>query len=827
MTLLTRGITSSGQGLGYLDQAIQKSEAADKELQNNLNTYNDLLSGVKSGGTYLGQGSRNILNEYARAFESAIDSYAADPSADNEQRVQQIKLQTQDFYNRAVAARQNSLTQLGNVRSNPTEYSISLADAQQEFADIEDSDPSVRFDPTTMTMYVGDGRSEMDLGKIGYYNGSNPLFFEKAAKLGVLQGEGTYANNVYERYKGMIGTDVGKDKFIEAFMETARPSSSAYQETAIYNYLMDEKGVDLTQISNETELVERISEIKNDASELTAALRHMGELEYNYALGIRAAQSAAQVQETYNSLFNRQQMYRGDRDEIKFDKYLGTELTAVPEEAYQDQFLGARGVNTFKTALGADAVVGLKTKNQDGIIEKLRGMNMLADGSMILALDVETPMTDPDTNEELPSQFKREFRIVEPGSELYENVVSYVGSPAIVSSMYEQAVANKARVEKSREDQITSYLYAQSQLDDVPEEYRLPSPRDIAEAQRIDKQEGKTGPSGIERGLTPSTVEAEAGLISRGPFSDGPRQQVTQAEREMDRRFRERIREENPDMTDEEFNSVVAEMNKQGMTIKLSRTRNFLQRLLGRPEADLLRGVEMFNEMKASMEERDLLNRLDPEAQAYRDRFEQIRGRDFKGSRLSNVEGDYGRGVSREYLLESLPEDRREDYESGGGVAVLTNNPGNLRPYAGYTGPVYYNRGDASDPFRVFDTPQAGIDALERDVEVKTKGEGVMGDKLAEGSLPSGARSADQMTIFDVISVYAPSSENNPRRYSKAIAKFAEEKGYPGVTADSLASSLPVEVLVEAIIKVESNQNHRRLTAQGLFGGDSEQSTRT
>ena len=93
MTLLTRGITSSGQGLSYLDKAIQKSEAADKEFQNNLDTYNDLLSGVKSGGTFLGQMSRNILNEYGNAFESAIDAYAADPSAENEQRIQDLKIQ--------------------------------------------------------------------------------------------------------------------------------------------------------------------------------------------------------------------------------------------------------------------------------------------------------------------------------------------------------------------------------------------------------------------------------------------------------------------------------------------------------------------------------------------------------------------------------------------------------------------------------------------------------------------------------------------------------------------------------------------------------------
>jgi len=180
-------------------------------------------------------------------------------------------------------------------------------------------------------------------------------------------------------------------------------------------------------------------------------------------------------------------------------------------------------------------------------------------------------------------------------------------------------------------------------------------------------------------------------------------------------------------------------------------------------------------------------------------------------------------GIAKDSLMANLSEESRKDYEAGGGVAVLTNNPGNLRPFDGYEGPVYYNKDNPKDPFRVFDTPEEGVEALERDVRKKVSGTGVMEDRLKKGSLPSGAKTPEELTIFDIISVYAPASENNPERYSQAIADFAESKGYSGVDKDSPASSLPIEVLVEAIIKVESNPNHKRLTAQGLFGGDAGQ----
>ena len=113
----------------------------------------------------------------------------------------------------------------------------------------------------------------------------------------------------------------------------------------------------------------------------------------------------------------------------------------------------------------------------------------------------------------------------------------------------------------------------------------------------------------------------------------------------------------------------------------------------------------------------------------------------------------------KDYLYSILDDKSKRAYDNRGGVAVLTNNPGNLRPYQGYDGPVYYNRDNPNDAFRVFSSPEEGLEALKRDIEIKVSGAGVMESKLQNKSLPSGAQNPEDITIFDMISVYAPASK--------------------------------------------------------------------
>tara|TARA_R100001460_G_scaffold106309_2_gene153724 strand:- start:2320 stop:4716 length:2397 start_codon:yes stop_codon:yes gene_type:complete len=171
---------------------------------------------------------------------------------------------------------------------------------------------------------------------------------------------------------------------------------------------------------------------------------------------------------------------------------------------------------------------------------------------------------------------------------------------------------------------------------------------------------------------------------------------------------------------------------------------------------------------------------------------------------------------TRDELRARLTEEQRAAYDSGGGVAVLTNNPGNLRPFEGYDGPVYINPKDNS-PFQVFDTPQEGLDALEKDLKVKREGGGAVGKKMQAGTLPSGARTPDKITMYDIISVYAPFIENDPVAYSKSIAAFAKSMGYPEISPSTPANQVPLKLLMEAIIKVESGENYNLLSNAGLL----------
>jgi len=641
MTLLTRGITSSRQGLSYLDKAIQKSEAADKEFQNNLDTYNDLLSGVKSGGTYLGQSSRNILNEYARAFESAIDSYAADPSAENEQRIQELKIQTNDFYNRAVAARQNSISQLKGVRENPSDYSISLSDAQSRFAEIEDADPTARFDPETMTMYVGDGRSEMTLGNIGYYNGSDPMFFSKAAQLGAIKAEGEWGASHLEQFMGMIDPNdkEGREKIIEAFMETARPSSSAYQETAIYNYLQDKKGLDLTQIDNETELQERILEVRNDASELTAALRHMGELEYNYMAGAKAAKGIAAANATFNELFRGDVDSRGDRPGPEPYTYTQTGETGAAER-YSDPFAGVEGVRMLETPLTTDrgegGIAGLDEYTGAGGF--LVGYDVDALGRIVAEVHKEVP--DPDDEEK--RTYVNEFITLEEG-DLYENLRADLKKKGIFSLLQEQSIARQASHEKAVNDRRIAEAYANSDLEPPLPELRLTTtPEDVKAA---------TGPSLNQRRREQRQEEIEdiqdqfnftgnnAVIVSpttgrRGFNVSG-----------INKKFVQRLVDEG--YSNQEIKDGIEYMQQNDITVQVSPLRNFFQNLslptrFGRVDAglggdDMGKAVDEFQEAlrKSSPVYEDKYT-TDPKPmgsdEEARRRSRELFGRNFTGS---------------------------------------------------------------------------------------------------------------------------------------------------------------------------------------------------
>ena len=660
MTLLSRGITSSQQGLSYLDRAIAKAEADDQEFKSNVNLYNDTLEGFKSSSTYLGNRSRNILNEYSKAFEGAIDMYAADPSEENQQRIDNIKLQTLDFYNRAVAARQNSLTQLNSFRANPANYNISLEEALQQFSDAEDANVFARFDMNSMEMLVGEGESQQTVGNVGYYNGVDPMFFEKAPSIGTIEAEGTYGANNLERYYSLIGTDEGKEKIIEAFMETARPSTSTYQETAIYNYIQDVKGVDLSKIKSEVELRDRILEVRNDPAELSAALRHMGELEYDWMLGAKNAKQLQASQDKFNALF------RGDFETRTDAKR--AEVTMTPQDGelgdYVDNLYGVERVRRLKNARGTGTAAGdIAGLSEYG--DNLLGYEVDAIGNIIVLVDktIPDPEDEEKTKKELNTYVLTGDNPDERMNDLYDNLYRELKADGIFDMLKNQSYQRQLEIERKAKIAREQAAWANTPEHTAPDEFITTTVEDVrlATGPSLDKRREQTKEQQIE------DIQSQFNFTGNNAILVSPRR----GRRGMDvaalnRSFVDRLVEEgyNP----QEIKQGIEYMQKEGITVGVSPLRNFLQTLglptrygradLGIGGDDMSKAVSAFQDALVELNPEKYLTGPKPmtESDEYRQISKELFGRDFTEDLSENPQ------ASEIAVRNSRDKDQKEKY---------------------------------------------------------------------------------------------------------------------------------------------------------------------
>jgi hypothetical protein len=446
MSLLVRGIKSSGQG-----------------LENNMTDFNTLLMGYEADSNYLGKKSKTILTEYANAFENAIDMYSSDPSKENKQKVDDLKLITTDFYNKATAARKNSLKQLQAVIQNPQGFEKTLSQAQQEFAAAEDADVIARFDPTTNQMYISQGQTQgMLLGEDGYYNGENPLYFGGRNKFGEIKAEGTWASANQQTYIPIIGQEEiidpdgnvvrksGRDRVIEAFVETGMYDTSPYQETAIYNYINDIKGVKLETLEGEQgmrQLEQMIFDIKQSPEDLEKALRYYGGLEADYIAGAASRVRDQAEQERFNELFSGQVRTRQGQEPPQ-------QLTGI----YQDPFLGAYDVEMFTGGgYNATEMAGLEEN------EQLRGFNMQSDGTMLVYIDEKLEEFDNDGIPQ-PGGTRQVFRVIGPDSDLYQNIENEVAGTGIIADMISESKDNQKSRENSENARIINGYYERDEV---------------------------------------------------------------------------------------------------------------------------------------------------------------------------------------------------------------------------------------------------------------------------------------------------------------------------------------------------------------------------
>lgn len=128
------------------------------------------------------------------------------------------------------------------------------------------------------------------------------------------------------------------------------------------------------------------------------------------------------------------------------------------------------------------------------------------------------------------------------------------------------------------------------------------------------------------------------------------------------------------------------------------------------------------------------------------------------------------------------------------------NNPGNVRPgavdYAGQTGTALSKKG--SGRFLTFDTPQSGLNSMSNVIGqiVRVK----IPARFAKGELAS-----DKFTTRNLVSVYAPSSENNTSEYVDFVSKRL------GVKPDdelNMSDSDTMAKLIDTMVRRESGHKH-------------------
>ncbi len=108
-------------------------------------------------------------------------------------------------------------------------------------------------------------------------------------------------------------------------------------------------------------------------------------------------------------------------------------------------------------------------------------------------------------------------------------------------------------------------------------------------------------------------------------------------------------------------------------------------------------------------------------------------------------------------------------------LSVRNNNPGNMR--------------GADGNFQQFDTPDAGMQAMQKDLSLKISGQSpAMKAKFGEGYQP---------TLANVISTWAPNSENDTQGYIANVAKDT------GLSPDTVLTPDHLPALQQAMIKQE------------------------
>ncbi len=135
-------------------------------------------------------------------------------------------------------------------------------------------------------------------------------------------------------------------------------------------------------------------------------------------------------------------------------------------------------------------------------------------------------------------------------------------------------------------------------------------------------------------------------------------------------------------------------------------------------------------------------------------------------------------------------------------LGLRNYNPGNLRKWG--------NR-EIVDGFAVFDTPQEGWNALQKQL-----------DRYKQGKTPG---TSGDMTLLEAMQKYAPKEDaNNPDSYANSIADMittalykADPSMQVAVGKDTLIKDIPTDLWASAVSRIESPQMYAALVQEDLI----------
>lgn len=431
MTLLSKGIGNTG-GLGSLDTLITKLQADKKEVENNVDVFNNNLYGVKSSMNYVGEKGKSILQSYNTAIEGLMDQYAANPSDELEKKISELVVQAKDFSNKAVAERQTGIEQLNAIIANPEAYDTTVEEARRAFTERYDTPVNAMFDFESNEVLLDSEAGKVRLGAYGQYNGEDPFYIPKRSEMQIIKTTGEWATankDLFNLNSESLGEDVSS-----SFIKTARYDDSL-ATTAVYNFLNDIEKVNLAGMS-ETAVSKAVQDVLNDPDRFNSALEYQGKKESEKLTGYVTSANDKAFQKEWDKTFTGG-VNDLDNDPM-YESFSMRDGMTNPSD-YVAPNAGVFMTYDLKTPIGSSLVTAMNENS------RIVSFNVDEIGRFHV---VEEQIVENEDGEEITQEVEK---VYEAGSDVYNSLKNII--PAQARQKMQQNAAQRADAYRTSEQQ--------------------------------------------------------------------------------------------------------------------------------------------------------------------------------------------------------------------------------------------------------------------------------------------------------------------------------------------------------------------------------------